>query len=126
MPFMFEGIFALFPIIFLLVLGFIIFQILRNVGESISNSQKPRETAHVQVLDKRAHVWSSGSMHHSGTGIHHGGGSRTSYYVTFQFENGERREYIVPARLYGQIVAGDVGTLTWQGTAFREFQRIDL
>lgn len=64
MLFMFEGSFALFPIIFLLVLGFIIFQILRNVGESISNSQKPRETVHVQVLDKRAHVWFHASFRH--------------------------------------------------------------
>jgi hypothetical protein len=34
------------------------------VGESISNSQKPRETVHVQVLDKRAHVWFHASFRH--------------------------------------------------------------
>ncbi len=41
--------------------------------------------------------------------------------LTFQLDNGERICIAVPTK--EQLVVGDKGILTWQGTAFRSFVR---
>ena len=50
-------------------------------------------------------------------------GSYTSYYVTFDFANGEREEHHVGPIIYGMLVEGDLGILHSQGTYIREFNR---
>lgn len=47
----------------------------------------------------------------------------TSYYVTFQFESGDRLELHVPSREIGYLIEGDRGMLTFQGTRFLSFER---
>ena len=50
--------------------------------------------------------------------------SSTSYHVTFEVESGDRLEFQLPSRTYGVILEGDRGKLTFQGTRFLEFQRL--
>ena len=47
----------------------------------------------------------------------------THYYVTFQFDSGDRLELHVPGREYGMMAEGDVGDLTFQGTRYLGFDR---
>jgi hypothetical protein len=47
----------------------------------------------------------------------------TFYYVTFQFHSNDRQEFRVSGQQYGQLVEGDVGKLTFQGTRFLGFER---
>ncbi|WKL05192.1 DUF2500 domain-containing protein [Paenibacillus amylolyticus] len=47
----------------------------------------------------------------------------TRYYVTFEFDNGERTELIVGGNHYGMMVENDRGMLTYQGTRFKHFER---
>ncbi|WP_347707899.1 DUF2500 domain-containing protein [Clostridium sp. 'deep sea'] len=112
-----------FEIIFFLIFGIVIctfiVSMFRGIALWSSNNSKPKETKSVNVVSKRTHNWSS----HSGTGTHHHSRSRTSYYVTFEFENGDRIELHVSGEKYGEMVEGDIGMLTYQGTRFHDFER---
>lgn len=70
-------------------------------------------TLHSTVVAKRTEV-SGGSGDSSAT---------TRYYVTFEFDNGERTELIVGGNHYGMMVENDRGMLTYQGTRFKHFER---
>lgn len=48
----------------------------------------------------------------------------TSYYVTFQFDNGRRLELRVPPQQVGYLIEGDKGLLTFQGVVYQGFRRI--
>lgn len=50
-------------------------------------------------------------------------GASTSYYATFEFPSGERREFRVRGRAYGLMVEGDEGTLTFRGDICQRFDR---
>ena len=120
-------IFTLLPkiilFVFIAVSLIILYNVLRGLKEWQSNNSQPSLYEPVIVSDKRTHVWGGGGHH----GHHmHRGRSRTSYYVTFEFEDGERREFMMSGHKYGQIAQGDTGTLTYQGTRFHNFERVQL
>lgn len=48
-------------------------------------------------------------------------GVQTTYYATFQFEDGKRQEFTVHEDEYEALVEGDVGHLIFQGTKYIEF-----
>ena len=107
------GFFGNFPILFLLmfglVFGLIVATLIKSARRSRQNNASPRVTADVSVVTKRTHVW--------------GDHSHTNYYVTFQFESGDRLELEIPHDRFGYLVEGDKGKLTFQGTRFLEFTR---
>ena len=47
----------------------------------------------------------------------------SKYFVTFEFESGDRVEMPVDGSEYGLLVEGDTGKLTFQGTRYLGFQR---
>jgi len=77
------------------------------------NSDSPLLTGPATVVAKREHVW-------GGSGDT---GASTTYYATFQLPTGERVELPVPGQQFGQLVEGDQGVLTHQGTRFKGFAR---
>lgn len=105
----FDIMFSIVPIfigiVFIFVFGTLIFRAI-NYG---AQKSKPEQTSGAQVLSKRQHVW----------GEH----SHTNYYATFELDNGERVEYLIPDKQIGFLVEGDVGRLTYQGTLFVGFSR---
>lgn len=107
-------IFSLFPIfsalIFILVAVIIMTTLVQNSRKKRQNDNSPRLTSEATVVTKRTHVW--------------GDHSRTDYYITFQFESGDRLELEIPHNQFGYLVEGDRGKLTFQGTRFLEFERI--
>ena len=60
---MFDLIFNLFPLIFLLVLGLFVWQVVQNIRTSRRNDQSPRLEVEAQVVAKRTQVF----HHHQGT-----------------------------------------------------------
>jgi len=116
--------FSIFPIVFFVVfigvLGVFIFTGIKGLKEWMHNNRQQVFNDPVMVIDKRTHIWGG---HHSGT---HHTGAHTSYYITFEYENGDRQEFMVAGRVYAQAAPGDTGTLTWQGTRFHDFQRVKL
>lgn len=49
--------------------------------------------------------------------------SSTWYYVTFQVESGDRREFSVTGSEYGMLAEGDTGKRSFQGTRYLAFER---
>ena len=123
---MFELINVMFPIMFIIVVGIIIFSLVRGIITWNKNNQSPRLTVSVVVAAKRENI-----THHqhanvgdlsSAHGFHTT--TSTSYYVTFLVESGDRIELCVSGTEYGMLVEGDTGRLTFQGTRYLSFERI--
>ncbi len=96
-------------IIFIIVLGFIIFTVLSNIKQGIKNNNSPLLTVPAEVASKRIHV--------------QGDHSRTTYYVTFEVQSGDRMELMVEGSEYGKLVERDLGLLSFQGTRYISFER---
>ncbi len=45
------------------------------------------------------------------------------YFVTFELDDGERREFRLAGAHFGELVAGDRGLLTYQGSRLVSFTR---
>jgi len=112
----------IFPIMFLLVFGIIIFTFLKGIGQWNYNNKQPVLTVVARVVTKRANT----SRHHHHHDNHVHSSTSTSYYVTFEVESGDRMEFRVPGREYGMLAEGDLGKLTFQGTRYHSFERIRL
>lgn len=112
---------ALVPIfigvVFVLVIGGIIFAVVKGIGTWAWNNQQPVQTASARVVSKRTDTSGMGSNMNSG------GSVSTSYYVTFEQGSGERQEFGLSGREYGLLAEGDAGALTFQGTRYKGFAR---
>ena len=67
-------------------------------------------TCRASVVSKRNHVFGARHTH-------------TFYYVTFEFDDGGRVELAATSSLFGLLVEGDVGQLTYKGTHILSFTR---
>lgn len=115
----FEYVFpVIFTIAFIVILGSVIVAAFKGIGEWNKNNYSPRLTVPVTVVAKRSHI--SHSHSHNNNEMHH---SSTDYYVTFQFESGDRTEFDVSGQEYGMLTEGDIGNLTFQGTRYLSFTR---
>lgn len=122
---MFQFFDIIFPIVFALVLGMIIFTLVPGIMTWHKNNQSPRLTVEATVVAKRMNV--EHHNHHNATdatGAHgHHTLTSTYYYVTFQVESGDRMEFHVSGSEYGMLVEGDKGKLMFQGTRYLSFDR---
>lgn len=110
----------LFTSIFLIVIGTFAVTAVRGIIQWVKNNQSPRLTVPATVLAKRSHV--SRHRHAGANGIRHTS-TYTSYYVTFQMENGERMEFRMSGQQFGVLIEGDTGNLSFQGTRYLGFER---
>ena len=109
MPMM--GIMMIIPfVMFMVILGIIISQSVKSARENRMNDNSPIQNAPATVVTKRTEVWGHEHAH-------------TDYYVTFQFESGERMEFQVEGIDYGMLAEDDYGTLQYQGTRYLGFFR---
>lgn len=79
-----------------------------------SNNQAELVNAACKIVGRRTEVW-GGSGDSS---------ANTEYFVTFEFEDGSRKELHVKPAVYGLIAEGDQGTVQYQGTRFIDFNRL--
>jgi len=108
-----SGFQVFFGIMFALAIGVFAYIIIKNFGTWIRNNQSEVLSRPCKVVAKRQHVW-------GGAGD---SSAHTNYYVTFEFEDGQRLELPVRANQFGLIAEGDIGVLTYQGTRFLDFVR---
>ena len=80
------------------------------MGNYKSNSKLPRISAHAKVVSRRTF---------SGTKADSVGPRR--YFMTFEYDTGDRAEYQVSEDAYSYFDAGDEGTITVRGTEFISF-----
>lgn len=121
MGFMFD----IFPIIFLLFFGLFLYvfisAIVKKARQEKKNNASPRLTVDATVVAKRGNTT---RHHHNGANGHHHHTYNNTYFVTFQFESGDRIELQMDGRDFGLLVEGDRGKLTFQGTRFLGFERV--
>lgn len=100
-------------IIFIIVIGVVIYNIVKGVSTWTKNNNSPILEVQSKVVTKRTKV--SGGAGESS--------SHTSYYVTFEVASGNRMELMVNGKQFGQLVEGDNGILKFQGTRYLGFSR---
>ena len=118
MYFSFVGLIV--PIFFIVIFGIFIFTAVKGIGQWHSNNQQPVLTVVAELVSKRTNV--SRNNHHNNE--HMNSTTSTSYYATFQVESGDRMEFYISGKEYGMLVEGDIGKLTFQGTRYKNFERI--
>ena len=102
---MFAVVAVFIGIVFVVVIGAIIFGLVKAGRTAEVN-------AVAMIVDKRVET--------------HGGGESSvsqTHFVTFQQPSGERFELQVSASEYGLLVVGDRGTVTMKGTRYLGFNR---
>lgn len=107
-------------IVFIIVIGGIIIQMFRGINQWKKNEQSPRLSVPAIVKTKRTNVSRHTNFNDNGMHDHH---TSTTYYVTFEFESGDRSEFRLSGKEYGQLVEEDFGYLTFQGTRYLGFAR---
>ncbi|OCA85246.1 DUF2500 domain-containing protein [Pseudobacillus wudalianchiensis] len=109
-------------IIFVTIFIVIIVNLFKGLSQWIKNEESPRLSVPATAKVKRTNVARhTHHNHHDNTAPLHS--SSTTYFITFEFESGDRSEFRVSGKEYGMIAEGDVGTLTFQGTRYIEFTR---
>lgn len=102
----------IFAVVFIAVFAVIIISVKRTITEKKTNASLPRISAAVMVVGKRSSMSGGGES-----------SVRTRYFVTFQFDSGDRLELAVNSEAYGLIAESDYGNLTFRGTEFIGFER---
>jgi len=119
-----AGIFYIFPVlfavVFVVILGTILFRVISGARRWQSNNKQPVLTVSAKIVSKRLEV-------HRNTSNNNGqvmSSNSTSYFITFEVESGDRLELKLHGKDYGLLAEGDVGNLTFQGTRFQGFTRM--
>lgn len=105
-----------FTIFFIIFIGALTYNIYTAIKTKRTNDNSPRLKVSANIVDKRNHI----THYNTNNNMHT---SYTNYYVTFEFESGDRLELEVDSNDYGYLVVGDYGDLEFQGTRFLSFTR---
>lgn len=108
----------IFIIIFISIIG----MLLSSLKQWKKNENSPRLTVPAIVKVKRTNVTRHTHHHHDNN--HHSHSTSTNYFITFEFESGDRSEFHVSGKEYGMLAEGDIGKLTFQGTRYLDFTRM--
>lgn len=106
---------------FLLVFGAFAFVIVSGIAQWMKDNAAPVETFEAHIIAKRDKTTISHSTDATTNMVsrstHH------NYFATFEYSNGQRREFSIRESEYGILLEGDNGTLTFQGSRYNGFQR---
>jgi hypothetical protein len=112
--------FTIAPVIigagFVIIIGSILFKVAQGVAEWSHNNSQPVLSIPARVVGKRSAT--SGQVSPNA-----GGHVSTSYFATFELASRERLEFSLDGKGFGLLAEGDEGTLTYQGTRYKGFQR---
>ena len=112
-----SGLPGFITLFFTVVIGLILFTIVKGLIEAVHNMGQPVIARPARIIGRRQATSVRGGMNHTMAS------SRTTYYLTFEFKDGHREEFPVPDRDFGLLVEGDAGVLHSQGTWFTGFDR---
>lgn len=101
-------------LLFVIVFGTFAYVIIKGLSTWTANNGAEVTSKRCKVTDKRTEVW-GGSGDSS---------ANTNYYITFEFEDHTRIELHIKDKDFGLISIGDQGELTYQGTRFKQFNRM--
>ncbi|MDC3835373.1 DUF2500 domain-containing protein, partial [Pseudomonas aeruginosa] len=96
--------------------------ILLSAGKGIlqwsQNNRQPLLSVDSKIVSKRTEV-----KHTQQTDDTMSSRTRTTYYLTFEVESGDRMEFVVNGEEFGMCAEGDEGLLRFQGTRYYGFVR---
>jgi hypothetical protein len=109
----------IFGAMFILIFGMFLAAIFKGIQQWDKNNKSPVLKVDAKIVAKRVDQRrSSSSNDHMSDSI------RTDYYVTFEFDSGDRSEFELQGNQYGLLIEGDRGKLTFQGTRYKDFNRV--
>lgn len=117
---MFDFFGSVIPVVFVVVLGIILLSAGKGIMQWNRNNKQPLLTVDSRIVSKRSEVTHTHS-HHPDDSM--SSRSRTSYYLTFEVESGDRMEFSVSGEEFGICAEGDRGKLSFQGTRYYKFER---
>ncbi len=123
----FSQVFTSAPWFVILVFSLLSITVLVNLIKGFRqwsyNNNQQIQTLVVEVVSKKADVTSVTriSEHKETDNPLSRYAQLVKYYVTFQMENGERKELRVNRKEYNRLAEKDVGKLTYQGTRYLGF-----
>lgn len=115
---MFDFFGSVIPVFFVVVVGIVLLSAGKSILQWNRNNQQPVLTVDSRIVSKRSEVKHT---HHPEDSI--SSSSRTSYYITFEVESGDRMEFAVNGSEFGICAEGDEGRLSFQGTRYLRFER---
>ncbi|GGG14681.1 DUF2500 domain-containing protein [Paenibacillus aceti] len=111
--------FSAVPVIIGIIFVAVIITLIVNGAKYVKNATSEKESNYVRIVSKRMDV-----RHHSNMNDQNSfSSSHTYYYITLQFENGQRKEYLDVKNLYGLVAEGDEGYAAIQGDWIVAFER---
>lgn len=116
---MFQIVPLFIGLIFIIVIGSILVSIFKGIGTWKKNEQSPRLSVPATIVSRRTHV----SRRGGDLNDNHISTTYSTYFVTFEFESGDRSEFKISGKEYGLLAEGDYGILTFQRTRFLNFNR---
>lgn len=116
----FNLMFLLMPIMFVIVFGIIIVSIIKGIREWNKNNKEAVLSIICKIVAKRTNV----TRHNHNNKNHMSSHNSTTYYITFEVESGDRLEFNVSGKEYGMLAEEDIGKLVFQGTRYHSFERI--
>ncbi|CAM3568015.1 MULTISPECIES: DUF2500 domain-containing protein [Paenibacillus] len=115
---MFDFFGSVMPIFFIVVIGIIILSAGKGILQWSQNNRQPLLTVDSKIVSKRTEVKHT---HHTDEAM--SSRTRTTYYLTFEVESGDRMEFVVNGEEFGMCAEGDEGLLRFQGTRYYSFVR---
>lgn len=107
-----------FYLIFAMVLAVFVFVAVTIAKAGVQKRREDAANAAAPVLNRPARVVAKRTAVTGGEKS-----TRTTYYATFEFPDGQRAEFQVDGQPYGMLSEGDTGMLTNQGTWYQGFAR---
>ncbi|MBY0009741.1 DUF2500 domain-containing protein [Paenibacillus typhae] len=115
---MFDLTGTVIPIFLVVMIGIVAVSAGRGLFQWSRNNSSPLLTIPARIVSKRSEVRQQQLQDDNQS-------SRTSttYYLTYELQDGERMEFKVDGSEFGMSAEGDRGLLTYQGTRYHGFQR---
>ena len=122
-----QAMFSIAPIVvtvgFVAILGFMLVFIVKAVAQWNQNNHSPVLSVSARDVTKRMSVYERMEPV-GGDQSNMRMTSDTWYYASFEVESGDRMEFSISEREYELLAEGDEGTLTFQGTRYQGFKRV--
>ncbi|GAB6930225.1 DUF2500 domain-containing protein [Paenibacillus sp. JCM 10914] len=115
---MFDFFGSVMPVFFIVVIGIILLSAGKGILQWSQNNRQPLLAVDSKIVSKRTEV-----KHTQPTDDPTSSRTRTTYYLTFEVESGDRMEFIVNGEEFGMCAEGDKGLLRFQGTRYYGFVR---
>lgn len=112
-----PGFGELFAIMAGIIIIGIAVSVVRSMTKAVVNLGEPVIARNARVVSRREDTYVRGGMDNMRAS------SSTDYFITFEFDDGNRAEFGVEDHEFAILAEGDVGVLSSRGTWFEGFER---